>query len=137
MTKQGDAGPDRGDQPLRALLVDDEQDYVQALAKRLRLRGFEPEVAYDGEQAVAMAVERPFDVVVLDIRMPRRDGIAALRDLRRFRPDLPVLLLTGHASVESGIEGMRLGAFDYLTKPVNTDELVERLRAACARAPGG
>ncbi|MFH0903414.1 MAG: response regulator, partial [Pseudomonadota bacterium] len=114
------------------LLVDDEPDFVSALAERLRRRGFQAVVAADGEEALAIVAEsEPLDAVVLDIRLPCLDGIAVLKRIKAELPDTEVILLTGHASAGSGIDGMRLGAFDYLTKPVELDDLVERLTAAC------
>ncbi|MBI5482298.1 MAG: response regulator [Deltaproteobacteria bacterium] len=119
----------------RVLVVDDEQEFAAALAKRLGLRGFDVEVAHDGEQALARIRATAFDAVVLDIRMPGPDGVATLRQVRLERPGLSVILLTGHVLVSQAIEGMRLGAFDYLTKPVDTDRLTEVLRTACGSSP--
>lgn len=118
-----------GDRP-RVLVVDDEPDFRSALATRLERRGFDVDLAADGAEALGAASASPPDVVVLDVLMPGLDGIATLRRFRSEHPEIPVILLTGHASASSGIDGMRLGAFDYLTKPVPVEELVEKLHAA-------
>jgi DNA-binding response OmpR family regulator len=117
----------------RVLLVDDEADFSEATAGLLTRRGFEVLVAGDGTEGLRLAAEAQPDAVILDIRMPGLDGIEVLRRLKRDRPALEVIILTGHAAAPSGIEGMRHGAFDYLTKPVPLDDLVARLDAACAR----
>ena len=119
--------------PCRVLIVDDEVDFARALATRLGRRGFDATVATDGAQAAESARLVPPDVVVLDVRMPQESGVTLLKRLKQTHPDVEVILLTGHASVNSGIQGMRLGAFDYLMKPVEIDELCDRLRAAWAR----
>jgi DNA-binding response OmpR family regulator len=116
----------------RVLIVDDELDFATALAQRLERRGFATAVVDNGAAALdATATERP-DTVLLDVRLPGLDGVAVLAALRQRYPDLPVILLTGHASTGSGIEGMRLGAFDYVTKPIEIDDLCERILAANA-----
>ncbi len=127
------SGPSGASSPPRILLVDDEPDFASALVERLSRRGFVTAVAHDAEQALAAADRSPPDAVVLDIRMPGEDGIALLRRLKARHPTTEVILLTGHATATSGIDGMRLGAFDYLTKPAEIEELAEKLRAACAR----
>lgn len=117
--------------PIRVLLVDDEERFVQNLAKLLRSRGFEAATAFDGAAGVA-AVEKGagFDVVLLDVKMPRMDGIEALRKIKETAPDTEVIMLTGHANVETGIEAMREGALDYLMKPCDIEDLVAKIREA-------
>jgi len=115
---------------ISVLLVDDEENFVATLAKRLTLRRFEVLTATTGETAFAALEERPVDVVVLDVRMPDLDGIAATRKIKRSHPLTEVILLTGHASIEASLEGMNMGAFDYLLKPVNIDELVYKIEDA-------
>jgi DNA-binding response OmpR family regulator len=117
----------------RVLLVDDEADFATATAQRLERRGFEVRFALDGEAALAAARAAPPDVVVLDVRLAGEDGLAVLAGLKRDQPGLEVILLTGHASAGDGLEGMRLGAFDYVLKPVAIEELCVRLEAAWAR----
>jgi DNA-binding NtrC family response regulator len=115
----------------RVLVVDDEVDFLETLVNRLRRRKLEAEGASSGEEALELMKGKHFDVVVLDIKMPRGlDGIETLREIRRIGPLTEVILLTGHASLETSIEGMKLGAFDYLLKPVKLEELMPKLAAA-------
>jgi DNA-binding NtrC family response regulator len=115
----------------RVLVVDDEVDFLETLVNRLKKRKFEAEGVPSGEAALELLKGKPFDVVVLDMKMPGGlDGIETFRELRKIQPHAEVILLTGHASVETGIEGMKLGAFDYLLKPVKFEELLAKLAAA-------
>jgi len=114
----------------RVLIVDDEEDFVVTLEKRLRKRNLEVGTALDGPQALELIKEKAFDVVVLDVKMPGMDGLEVLRKVKQMEPLTEVIMLTGHASIESGIEGMKLGAFDYLMKPINIDELMAKMRSA-------
>lgn len=109
------------------LIVDDETDFVDMTIKRLTKRGLECSGATSGEQAVELIKNDNFDVVLLDVKMPGMDGIATLREIKRLKPLIEVVMLTGHASMESGIEGMKLGAFDYLMKPIDLEPLLEKL----------
>jgi two-component system OmpR family response regulator len=120
------------DSTFHVLLVDDEPDFTGPLAERLRRRGFTVTVADNGEQALARVHTATPDVVLLDVRMPGLDGISTMQRLRADHPHIEVILLTGHESVRSGVDGMRRGAFDYLAKPIAIEELVEKLSAACA-----
>ncbi|MBA3015739.1 MAG: response regulator [Proteobacteria bacterium] len=115
---------------IRILLVDDEQDFRTTLATRLRLRNLDVTEKKSGEMAILAMGEQSFDVVVLDIRMPGMDGIDTLRHMKSIQPTTEVILLTGHASVESGIDGMQLGALDYLIKPCDIAELVLKIESA-------
>lgn len=115
---------------ISVLLVDDEKTFVQTLAKRLTLRRFDVHTATRAEKAFATLNDRRIDVVVLDVRMPDLDGIEATREIKRSHPLIEVVLLTGHASMETSLEGMKIGAFDYLLKPVNIDELVYKIEDA-------
>jgi len=118
----------------RVLVVDDEVDFVTTVVKRLAKRHFVTCGAGSGEEALEKMRDMVFDVVLLDIRMPGgMDGIDTLRAIRRLQPDVEVILLTGHASVETSIEGMKQGAFDYLLKPIRFEELLHKIMAACAR----
>ena len=112
------------------LLVDDEEAFVQTLAKRLTLRRFNVYTATRKNRVFNTLSENLIDVVLLDVRMPDLDGIEATRDIKAAYPLIEVILLTGHASMETSLEGMRLGAFDYLLKPVNIDELVYKIEDA-------
>jgi len=115
----------------RVLVVDDEVDFLETLVNRLKKRKFEAEGVSSGEEALERLKGKHFDVVVLDIKMPGGlDGIETLREIRRIAPLAEVILLTGHASLETSIEGMKLGAFDYLLKPVRLEELMPKLAAA-------
>ncbi len=120
---------------LRVLLVDDEEDFVQTLAERLELRNVRATLAYDGAGALEALENADVDVVVLDVRMPGLSGIEVLKRIKSARPDLPVILLTGHGDTRDGIEGMRQGAFDYLMKPLDIETLMEKLQEA-ARSAG-
>ena len=112
------------------LLVDDEEAFVQATAKRLTLRRFDVYTATRAEKAFATLENNPIDVVVLDVRMPDLDGIEATKTIKASHPLIEVILLTGHASMEASLEGMKMGAFDYLLKPLNIDELVYKIEDA-------
>ncbi|MCU0561692.1 MAG: response regulator [Desulfobacterales bacterium] len=116
-------------QPIRVLLIDDEERFVLNLAKLMRGRGFEVFTAFDGPSGVA-AAEQGVDVVVLDVKMPGMGGVEALQRIKEAAPETEVLMLTGHADVETGIEAMRAGALDYLMKPCDIEDLVAKVREA-------
>lgn len=118
---------------IRTLLVDDENEFLEPLVKRLRRRKIDVRTAASGEAALEMLAAEPVDVVVLDVRMPGMDGIQTLREIKARDPQVEVIMLTGHASIEVAVEGMELGAFDYLMKPMNIDELVYKLQDAHKR----
>ena len=117
----------------RILIVDDENDFREAIIKRLRARKIDVEGADSGPNALEKLGNQDFDVVVLDVKMPGMDGIETLREIKHKKPLVEVIMLTGHASVESGIQGMQLGAFDYVMKPVALDDLLDKLRQANER----
>jgi DNA-binding NtrC family response regulator len=117
----------------RILVVDDEEKFVDYLFKRLINRGYDVVISLNGEDAIEKVKAYNFDVVVLDVLMPGIDGIDTLREIKKIKPLTEVIMLTGHASVESGIEGMKLGAYDYLMKPCETDELVSKINKACEK----
>jgi DNA-binding response OmpR family regulator len=117
---------------LRVLIVDDEDELVSALEERLTLRGFDAKGVSTGAEALAYLVDGPCDVVLLDVKMPGLGGLEVMKRIKEKRPSPQVILLTGHSSVQDAERGMRLGAFDYLMKPVKIDELVGVLRAAGA-----
>jgi|UniRef100_A0A7C3ZB05 DNA-binding NtrC family response regulator len=117
----------------RILIVDDEDDFRETIIKRLRARKLEVEGAASGPQALEMLDNQDYDVVVLDVKMPGMDGIETLRQIKLKKPLVEVIMLTGHASVEAGIQGMQLGAFDYVMKPVALDDLMDKLRQANER----
>ena len=110
--------------------MDDEFDFVQTVAKRLRRNELSVEAAHSGEDALRHLAENPTDVVVLDVKMPGMGGIETLREIKARQTLVEVIMLTGHASVEAAIDGMELGAFDYLMKPVEFDELLYKIQDA-------
>jgi two-component system, OmpR family, response regulator len=114
----------------KILLVDDESEFVDTLAERLQLRGFGAETAGDGEKALRLMDETAPDVVVLDLKMPGLGGMEVLKEIKKQGYEAPVILLTGHGSTKEGIEGMKLGAFDYLIKPIDIDELIQKMSEA-------
>jgi len=117
----------------RVLLVDDEAEFTTALAKVLRRRGFETDVAGGGDAALASIAGRRYDVVVLDVKMPGRDGLSVLAEIKFRRPDTEVILLTGHRSLADEEDGLRTGATAYLLKPFPIPELVACIEEAAAR----
>ena len=113
------------------LLVDDEAPFVETMTKRLTKRRLNVLEAFSGEEALeTLKGNSHIDVVILDVKMPGMDGIEALKEIRKDFPLVEVIMLTGHATVETSIEGMRLGAFDYLMKPCDMDVLMEKVTAA-------
>ena len=115
---------------VRLLLVDDEARFVETLSKRLTARGFDVEGALGGPQALELLEARPFDVVLLDVWMPGMDGLEVLKAIRRLHPSVKVILVSGNASINAAIEGMRLGAVDYLLKPVEIDDILVKVEDA-------
>ncbi len=119
--------------PARVLIVDDEKDFVEMFSLRLEGEGERVSTAFNGVDALDLLDETPIDVVILDIRMPGIDGIETLRQIKARHPLVEVILLTGHGTTETAVEGMRLGAFDYLMKPADFDEINRKLRNALKR----
>jgi DNA-binding NtrC family response regulator len=116
--------------PIRLLLIDDEVGYVNVLSNRLTKRGFLVDKAYSGSEALQRLRQQDFDVAVLDLKMEDMDGIEVLKILRKMAPELIVIMLTGHGSAEAAHEGIKEGAYDYLTKPCELEDLVEKIRDA-------
>ncbi|WP_029897766.1 response regulator [Desulfohalovibrio reitneri] len=114
----------------KVLLVDDEKDFVDRLSERLKLRDLDADIAYNGEEALQALSRGDHGVMVLDLRMPGIDGLEVLRRVRREHPELRVVILTGHGTEYDAEEAKRLGAFEYMHKPVNIDELDSTLRRA-------
>lgn len=117
----------------RVLIVDDEEDFVETIVKRLRGRGLSVEGANSGPAALSLMETQVFDVVILDVKMPGMDGIETLREMKKRSPLTEVIMLTGHGSVESGIQGLQLGAFNYVMKPCPLDELLAQMTQAYER----
>jgi DNA-binding NtrC family response regulator len=115
---------------LNVLFVDDEEDFLETLLKRMKKRDVKVKGVESGEKALELLDMEPVDVIVLDVRMPGMDGIQTLREIKKRYPLVEVIMLTGHASLEVAIEGMELGAFDYLMKPVDIDELLYKIQDA-------
>ena len=114
------------------LLVDDEKEFTATLAERMALRGLKVRCVYSGEEALKeIAAEKP-DVVVMDVMMPGLKGLDILRHLKATNPEIQVILLTGQAGTRDGMEGMKLGAFDYLLKPLELDALLAKIAEAAA-----
>lgn len=122
--------------PIRLLLVDDETDFRNTLAKRLLKRGVATHQAGDGQACLAMLSDQPMDVVVMDVKMPGMNGIETLHHIKEKYPQCEVILLTGHAATQDGVEGIKSGAFDYLTKPVEFDHLLGKIVQAYEKILG-
>ncbi|NLZ18064.1 MAG: response regulator [Desulfobulbaceae bacterium] len=114
---------------IKILLVDDEKHFVDTLAERLAMRGFAAQVAYDGPEALK-AVEQPVDVIVLDLRMPGMDGFEVLRNVKKSNPLVQVIILTGHGGDAEEQTAYRMGAYNFLRKPMDIDELLGSIRLA-------
>lgn len=115
----------------RVLVVDDEKAFVDTLVNRLNKRDIDSTGVLSGEEALEVMQKKLFDVIILDIKMPGGiDGIETLRGMKKIQPLAEVILLTGHASVETSIEGMKLGAFDYLIKPLKLEDLMVKMAEA-------
>jgi DNA-binding NtrC family response regulator len=117
----------------KLLLIDDEEGYITVLAKRLSKRNFIVKTALSGVEAIRILRNESFDLAVLDLKMEDMDGIEVLKVFKEMAPEMPVIILTGHGSETAAREGMEFGAFDYLIKPCDLFELVERIREACAK----
>ena len=115
---------------VRVLLVDDEVEFVSTLTKRMKKRKLKTSSVNSGEDALEFLDQHPADVVVLDVKMPGIDGIQTLREIKQQYPLVEVIMLTGHANVEVAIQGMEIGAFDYLMKPMAIDDLVYKIQDA-------
>jgi DNA-binding response OmpR family regulator len=116
--------------PVKILLIDDEEEFASTLAERLELRGYMARIAGDGESGISMIALETFDVVVLDLMMPGLSGLDTLRQLKIIDGKLPVILLTGHGSTKDGMKGMEMGAFDFLIKPLDINELTKKIDTA-------
>jgi DNA-binding NtrC family response regulator len=117
----------------KVLIVDDEEDFVTALAKRLRSHGWDTETAADGKEALKKVENQDFTAIILDLKMPGFDGIETLKRLKKLNPDLQIILLTGHGSIRDGVDAMKHGAIDFLEKPADFSEVLEKIKAAKAQ----
>ena len=116
--------------PIRLLLVDDEKGFVDVLSKRLEKRNIHATQAYSGSEGIQLLRRTDFDVAVLDLKLEDMDGIEILKIFKKMDPHMPVIMLTGHGSEKASKEGLRHGAFDYLTKPHELAELVLKINEA-------
>ena len=117
----------------KILLVDDETEFLDTLSERMRARGMDVTTSASAREALQAVEGGSFDAVVLDLMMPGMDGLEALRILKQKDPKLQVILLTGHATVEKGVEAIKSGAMDLLEKPADIDTLTEKIRQASAQ----
>lgn len=117
----------------RILIVDDEKDFVETLSERLTMREYDVTTSFSGEDAVDKVKGYNFDVVILDVSMPGMSGVEALREIKNLKPLTEVIMLTGHATVNTAIDGMKLGALDYLLKPCETEDLIAKINMAQQR----
>jgi DNA-binding response OmpR family regulator len=114
----------------KILLVDDEVEYLTSLSERLQYRGLAVDIADGGEAALSLMADDPADIVVLDVIMPGMSGIETLIELKKSYPTVQVIMLSGHTDVETAIQGIALGAFDYMVKPIKIDELIYKIEDA-------
>jgi DNA-binding NtrC family response regulator len=119
--------------PTNVLLVDDEKDFVELLSLRLNEAGERVTPAYNGKECLETLERKSIDVVILDIKMPGMDGIETLREIKRRFPLVEVIMLTGHGTTETAVQGMKLGAYDYLLKPADFEDLTSKLEGARRR----
>ncbi len=118
---------------IRVLIVDDEVDFLETIVKRLQDRKFIAHGVENGVKALEYLQHNEVDTVILDVKMPGMDGLQVLKNIKLRWPLVEVIMLTGHASVESGIQGMQMGAFDYVMKPARLDDLLQKVRQAMER----
>ena len=117
----------------KVLLIDDEVEFLENLSERMRVRGMEVDTALTTDDAVAAVEDGEFDAIVLDLQMPGMNGIEMLKVIKARRPDMQVILLTGQATLEAGIEAMKLGAMDFMEKPADIESLTEKIKKAQAK----
>jgi len=116
------------DKQIKLLLVDDEKGFVDVIAKRMSKRNIHVTKAYSGTEALKALRKTDFDIAVLDLKMEDMDGIEILKLFKKIVPDLPVIMLTGHGSEAAARDGIKFGAFDYLTKPCDFEELIAKIK---------
>lgn len=117
----------------KVLLVDDEVDFLETLSERMRVRDMDVTTSASPLDAIKKVQEKDYDAIIMDLKMPQMDGLQLLKVLKEKNPDLQIILLTGHATVEKGIEAMKLGATDFLEKPVDLEVLTEKIHKAQAK----
>ena len=114
----------------RVLLVDDEEDFLEALAERMEARGMVVSKTSSAKEALKKTGQESYDAIVLDLMMPEMDGLEVLKTIKEKNPELQIILLTGHATVEKGVEAMKLGAMDFIEKPADLETLTRKIREA-------
>ena len=119
--------------PVKVLLVDDEKDFVEILSLRLREYGKQVTPAYSGAECLDKLKANNIDVVILDIKMPGMDGMETLSEIKNRYPLVEVIMLTGHGTIETAVDGMKMGAFDYILKPANLEDLLDKISLAKKR----
>jgi DNA-binding NtrC family response regulator len=117
----------------KVLLVDDEKDFVEALAERMENRGMNVTSTTSAKDAIEKVKKESYDAIVLDLQMPEMDGLEALSEIKKIKPEMQIILLTGHATVEKGIEAMKLGAMDLIEKPADLQTIAEKIKKAQAK----
>jgi DNA-binding NtrC family response regulator len=117
----------------KVLLVDDEPDFLDSLAERMRARGMDVSTTTSAEEAIRKAETESYDAIVLDLMMPEMDGIEVLQTIKQKRPDVGIILLTGFATLDKGIQAMKLGAMDFVEKPADLKILSEKIKQAHAQ----
>lgn len=114
----------------KVLLVDDEKEFVEVLGERMKNRGMDVTTTTSAMDAVKKVTAESYDAIVLDLQMPEMDGIEALRAIKKIKPEMQVILLTGHATVEKGIEAIKMGAMDLIEKPADMKTIIEKIKMA-------
>jgi DNA-binding NtrC family response regulator len=117
----------------KVLIVDDEERFRVTLGKLLTVKGLEVDTIGSAKEALERLKEKPYDVILLDVKMPEMDGVQALAEIKKLSPGIEVIILTGHASVDAAMEIMKLGGYDYLLKPCPIDELMAKIETAYDR----
>jgi DNA-binding NtrC family response regulator len=119
---------------IHLLLVDDEKDFIETVTQRLNNKGFKATVVFNSQDAFnKIETDEAIDVIIMDISMPGIDGLESLQEIKKKRPLIEIIMLTGHATIQSAIEAMKFGAFDYLRKPCELDTLIAKINAATSR----
>jgi DNA-binding NtrC family response regulator len=116
----------------KVLIIDDEGDFLEALSERLRIRGMDVSTTTSPKEALKKIDEESYDAIILDFQMPEMDGLEALKEMKKKNPDLQVILLTGHATVERGVEALKSGALDFVEKPIDLESLAKKIKEAKA-----
>jgi DNA-binding NtrC family response regulator len=114
----------------KILLVDDEQDFLETLSQRIAMRGIDVSSTTSAKEAIAKVVTESYDAIILDLQMPEMDGLEVLKTIKALKPEMQIIVLTGHATVKKAIEAMKLGALDLIEKPADLDTIMEKVKKA-------